>query len=266
MSGLVRPVRPAAMGVVAVLTAMALVVLDAGVVNVALPSIGRALGAGPDRALLVVTAYQAGLIMALLPCGALGESLGHRRVFVWGVTLFTAASALCAAAPSLAFLVAARFVQGLGGAAVMALGVALLRGCVPQDRLGAAIGWNALTVALSSAAAPAIGAAVLSRAGWPWLFAANLPLGAVALVAARALPGGPGGGRPVDRAGMALAAAVFGLPILAVEVWPTQPLVSFALLGPAAVGLSALVQREASKPAPLIPLDLLKGRTFRLAA
>ncbi|HEY9216443.1 MAG TPA: MFS transporter, partial [Phenylobacterium sp.] len=130
-----------AFAVFAVLCAMTLVVLDAGIVNVALPSIGARLQASPAQTLLVVTAYQAGLMMALLPSGALGERFGHRRIFTLGVGVFAAASLLCAVSPSLPWLVCARLLQGLGGAAVMALGVALLRFTVPLGRLGAAIGW-----------------------------------------------------------------------------------------------------------------------------
>ncbi|MCE3289467.1 MAG: hypothetical protein K0R83_1479, partial [Caulobacter sp.] len=171
-----------------VLAAMALVVLDAGIANLALPVIGQALGLSAAHSVLVVTAYQAGLVMALLPAGALGERYGYRRVFVAGVTIFALASAGCAVAPSAPWLVAARLVQGLGGAAVMALGVALLRQAVGGPRLGAAIGWNALTVALASAAAPSLGALLLSVAGWRGLFVLGLPLAAAVLLAARALP------------------------------------------------------------------------------
>ena len=160
MSGLGKPRRTVA--IASVLAAMVLVVLDAAIANVALPTIARSLQVTPAMSVWVITAYQTALLMALLPCAALGESLGYRRVFTVGVALFTGASVLCALSPSLPWLVAARFLQGLGGAAVMALGVALLRVVVPHRRLGTAIGWNALTVALSSAAGPAIGAAVSS--------------------------------------------------------------------------------------------------------
>jgi DHA2 family multidrug resistance protein-like MFS transporter len=167
---------------------MALAVLDGAITNVALPSMARSLQVEPGMAVWIVTSYQTALVMALLPCAALGESIGQRRVFTAGVALFTGASVLCALAPSLAWLVAARFVQGLGAAGVMALGISLVRAAVPPGQLGAAIGWNALVVALSSAAGPAIGSAILSSAPWPWLFAFNLPLGVLVLFASRALP------------------------------------------------------------------------------
>ena len=180
--------------IAAVLAAMTLVVLDAGIANVALPNLARALQATPAEAVLIVTAYQTALVMALLPCAALGERFGNRRVFLSGLALFTASSVLCALSPTLPWLLAARFLQGLGAAAVMALGVALLRHCVPQARLGAAIGWNALTVALASAAAPSLGALILSVGDWPWLWAVNLPIGLAAMIAGRALPPAPGSG------------------------------------------------------------------------
>ncbi|HTN84604.1 MAG TPA: MFS transporter [Sorangium sp.] len=262
-AGLPSPRR--AFAIAAVLSAMSLVVLDAGMANVALPTMARALNATPSLAVLVITAYQTALVMALLPCAALGERLGYWRVFVWGVALFTAASALCALSPSLPWLVAARFVQGLGGAAVMALGVALLRLSVPPEQLGAAIGWNALTVALSSAASPAIGALILAGMGWPWLFLVNLPVGATALLAARALPRVAGTAQRIDGRSVALNGVVFALLVIGAELLPARPLAAGLLLAIAAIALVGLVRREMPKAAPMIPLDLLRGRSFRVS-
>jgi DHA2 family multidrug resistance protein-like MFS transporter len=117
---------------------MALVVIDAAMTNVALPTIAQSLGLTAAKAVLIVTAYQTALLTGLLPCAALGESLGYRRVFIAGLAVFTAASAACAQAPSLPWLVAARFVQGLGGSAVMALGIALMRFVVSSRQFSAA--------------------------------------------------------------------------------------------------------------------------------
>ncbi len=256
--------RPA-LAVFAVLSAMALVVLDAGIANLALPVIGRSLHAAPAQAILIVTAYQAGLMMALLPAGALGERFGCRRVFAAGVALFAAASLACALAPSLPWLIAARLVQGLGGAAIMALGVALLRFSAPSGRLGAAIGWNALTVALSAAAAPSLGAAILSVGGWQALFAVNLPLALAALASTRALPVTPRMASGPGLVSMALNATAFALLILSAELVMRAPLLAAAVLFAGLFALTALVRRERGRPAPLIPLDLLRGRTFRLS-
>jgi MFS family permease len=156
-----RPKPGSTLAIAAVLAAMVLVVLDGAIANIALPTIAQSLDVPSAMSVWVITAYQTALLIALLPCAALGESRGYRRVFAGGVALFTAASVFCSMSPSLPWLVAARFVQGLGGAAVMALGVALLRAVVPDHRLGVAIGWNALAVALASALGPALGAAAL---------------------------------------------------------------------------------------------------------
>lgn len=262
-AGLPQPRRTIA--VAAVLTAMSLVVLDAGMANIALPTMARALQAAPAMTVLVVTAYQTALVMALLPCAALGERLGYRPVFVGGVALFTAASALCALAPSLPWLVAARFVQGLGGAAVMALGVALLRFSVSRTHLGAAIGWNALTVALSSAASPALGALILAGMGWHWLYLVNLPLGAMALLAARALPAPVRTGRRIDAFSVALNGAAFAFLVVGAELLPKAPAAGGVVLAAAALALAALIGREAPKVAPMIPLDLLRDKAFAIS-
>ena len=251
--------------IASVLAAMVLVVLDAAIANVALPTIAASLHVTPAMSVWVITAYQAALLMALLPCAALGESLGYRRVFVAGIALFTGASVLCALSPSLPWLVAARFLQGLGGAGIMALGVALLRTVVPHQRLGAAIGWNALAIALSSAAGPTLGAVILSGSSWPWLFAVNLPLGLLVLLIARALPKTSGTARRMDKLSVVLNTGAFAALIVGAELLPASPALAAVLIAAAAVSFAALVRRETPKEAPLIPLDLLRGASFRIS-
>ena len=260
-AGLLEPRRTVA--VVAVLAAMVLAVLDSAITNVALPTIAQSLQVTPGASVWIVTAYQAALVMGLLPCAALGESLGYRRVFAVGVALFTAASMLCALSPSLSWLVAARFLQGLGAAAIMALGIALLRLVVPQRQLGAAIAWNALAVALTSAAGPTIGAMILSGASWHWLFAVNVPLGAIVLLAARALPQHPGSARKLDWFSVALNVGALASLVVGAEALIDAPALAAVLLAAAALGLAALVRRELRSKTPLIPLDLLRATSFR---
>ncbi len=262
-AGLSQPQR--ALAITAVLAAMTLVVLDAGMANVALPSMTRALATTPAHVVLVITAYQTALVMALLPCAALGERFGNRQVFQVGVAIFVTSSVLCAISPSLPWLVTARFLQGLGGAAVMALGMALLRFSVAPSELGAAIGWNALTVALSSAAAPTLGALIISHLDWPWLFLVNLPIGGMALLASLALPRVLRLATSLDIPSMALNGAAFGLLVVGAEVLPKSPELAVLLFGGAAFALTVLVRREASKASPLVPLDLLGSRSFRLS-
>lgn len=263
LDGLPLPQRCAA--VAAILGAGVLVVLDGAIANIALPSIAQQVGAAPANAVWIVTAYQLAVVMFLLPASAIGESLGYRRVFAGGVALFTAASVMCALAPSLPWLLAARCLQGLGGAAVMPLGLALLRFTYPRRLLGQAIAWNALAVAGASAAGPAVGAAMLSVASWPWLFAVNLPIGALVLVACAGLPNPRGTGRRIDLVSIALNAIMFAAVVLGSDRLPSSPWYGAALLAAAAGSMVLLVRREKTKTAPLIPLDLLRVRSFRLS-
>jgi len=261
--GLPLPRRYAA--VAAILGTIVLVVLDGAIANVALPNIAQQLHAAPADAVWIVTAYQLAVVMFLLPASAIGERLGYRRVFAGGVALFTAASALCALAPSLPWLVAARCLQGLGSAAVMPLGLALLRFTYPRRLLGQAIAWNALAIAAASAAGPAVGAAILSVASWPWLFAVNLPVGVLVLAACAGLPRTEGSARHLDLWSIALNAGLFAAFVLGSDELLSRPLHGGALLGVSAVCLVLLVRRELPKAAPLIPLDLLRAHSFRVS-
>jgi DHA2 family multidrug resistance protein-like MFS transporter len=263
IDGLPLPRRYAA--VAAILGAIVLVVLDGAIANVALPSIARQLQAAPADAVWVVTAYQLAIVMFLLPAAALGERLGLRRVFTGGLALFIAASLLCALSPSLPWLVAARCLQGLGSAAVMPLGLALLRFVYPRRLLGQAIAWNAMTIAAASAAGPTVGAAVLTVASWPWLFALNLPIGALVLAACRGLPRPPATARRLDIASIALNALMFAAFVLGSDRLPSSPGLGAAWLAMSAVSLVLLVRRELPKAAPLVPLDLLRVPSFRVS-
>ncbi|WP_237478704.1 MFS transporter [Lichenibacterium dinghuense] len=261
--GLAMPRR--AVAAVAVLAAIALAVVDTAIANVALPTMAAALGVSPAASVWVVTGYQLAVVVTLLPAAALGESLGYRRVFVAGVALFTAASVLCALSPSLPVLVGARFLQGLGSACVMSLMAAMVRHTYPHRLLGRAIGWTALTVALASAAGPTIGAAILSVARWPWLFAVNLPIGAVVLLFSPALPATRGTGRRLDRWSVALNAGLFAPIVVGVDLAASRPALGLGLVALGIACGAALVRREWPLPAPLIPLDLLRAPSFALS-
>lgn len=249
----------------AVLAAIVLAVLDGAIANVALPTISQKLGVSPAASIWVVTGYQLALVTSLLPCAALGESLGYRKVFTVGVTAFTLASALCAFSPTLDILIVARFAQGLGGAAIMAPIAALLRFTYPKRLLGTGIGWNALVVALASAAGPTIGATILAVATWQWLFAVNIPIGFLVLMASRSLPDKAGTGRKVDIISVALNALTFGPLVVGVDMLTGRTFFGIELLLLSAISLVALVRREAPREAPLIPLDLLRKFPFRIS-
>jgi MFS transporter, DHA2 family, multidrug resistance protein len=250
----------------AVLCAMALVVVDAGMVAVAVPTIGQDFGEAPSQSLLVVTAYQLALLATLLPSAHVADRIGHRRLFLVGILLFAGAALLCSIAPTFPLLVAARFLQGIGGAAVMALGIALLRTVLGPQRLAAAIGWNALVVAICSVVGPAAGVLMLSIGSWRWLFVVALPTAAAALVASRALPAVRAVGRALDLLGIMLYAAAAASLVVAVEAARSAP-VAAVLLGIATLAFASwLLARERRKDAPILPLDLLALRSFRASA
>lgn len=256
---ILRPMENRTIPTLAIFATLVLVVLDGAIANLALPTLTQSFSIAPAEAVQVVMAFQLGVVMALLPAAALGEGFGYRRLFTLGVVLFTLASALCCFAPSFLWLVAARFLQGVGGAAVMALTVALLRVIYPPQRLGRVLGWNAMVIALSAAAGPAIGAAILARFSWQWLFAVNLPVGALVLIGSRGLPKTEGSGRWPDALSVLLNAVMFSAIVIGVDHFSVLPCV----LGLGALVL--LVRRERSKLTPLIPLDLLRLPTFALA-
>jgi DHA2 family multidrug resistance protein-like MFS transporter len=251
------------MAVAAVLSAMAAVVLDASMMTIAVPSLAGSLEIAPAHALRIVTGYQAAVVMGLLPCAALGESFGCRRLFAVGLLLFACGAFGGTLAPSLPWLLATRFVQGVGGAAIMALGIALLRETLPPHRLGHAIGWNALAVALCSAAGPVAGALLLDVAGWRSLFAIGLSLALIALAAARALPASSGTGRQIDLAAGILGASGFGLLVVAAECASARPRFALLIVGTATLCFLLMIRRERGKLAPILPADLLASSGFR---
>ncbi len=255
--------------VATIVLAVGMASLDTSIANTALPTIAADLNASPAASIWVVNAYQLALVMSLLPFASLGEIYGYRRVYVWGVVVFTLASVLCALSWSLPSLTAARVLQGFGASGVMSVNAALIRFIYPAGRLGRGVGLNALVVAVSTAAGPSVAAAILSVASWQWLFAVNGPLGVVALVfALRALPDTPLGSHRFDLISAGLNAACFGLLIFGIgEATHSADTVAVVpvLLGAAVAGW-LLVRRQLAQAAPLLPVDLFRRPMFALSS
>jgi DHA2 family multidrug resistance protein-like MFS transporter len=249
--------------------AIAMASLDSSIANTALPTIAANLNASPASSVWVVNAYQLALVVSLLPFASLGEIFGYRRIYTWGLVVFTLASLACALSWSLPTLTMARIIQGFGASGVMSVNTALIRFIYPSNRLGRGVGVNALVVAVSTAVGPTVAAAILSVASWQWLFAVNGPLGVLAFVLAlRALPDTPRANYTFDAGSAALNAATFGLLIFGIgeAAHGAGHLVTALVLGGALVCGFLLVRRQLGLPAPMLPVDLYRRPMFALSS
>ena len=255
--------------VAAIFTALAMASLDTAIANIALPAIAADLHVSPADVVWVVNVYQIALVATLLPLGALGEIVGHQRIYLGGLVLFTLASLGCACAWSLPSLLTCRVLQGLGASGIMSVNTALVRFVYPSRMLGRGFGHNALVVAIAFTLGPTIASAILAVGHWPWLFAVNIPFGIIAiLIGLKTLPPTPRAVHGFDFLGALLAACCLGLFIIGIgsaahKGWP--PLVIAELIGALVLGW-ILTRRHAEHPAPMLPIDLFRRPVFALSA
>src|SRR5215469_1832432 len=192
--------------IAALFTALAMASLDTAIANVALPTISADQHVSPADVVWVVNVYQIALVATLLPLGALGEIVGHQRIYLCGLLLFTLASLGCALAWSLPSLLIARTLQGLGASGLMSVNTALVRFVYPSRSMGRGFGHNALVVATAFTLGPTIASVILAFGPWPWLFAINIPFGLIALlIGLKTLPATPRATHAFDFLGAALA-------------------------------------------------------------
>lgn len=255
--------------VAAIFTALAMASLDTAIANIALPAISADLHVSPAEAVWVVNVYQIALVATLLPLGALGEIVGHQRIYVCGLLLFTLASVGCAMAWSLPSLLVARTLQGLGASGIMAVNAALVRFVYPSRMAGRGFGHNALVVGVAFTFGPTIASGILALGPWPWLFAVNLPFGIIAmLIGARMLPPTPRTGHAFDFPGALLTACCLGLFIIGIgSAAHGATSITVIIELAAALVLGFLLQRRhADHPAPMLPIDLFRRALFALSA
>ncbi|WP_407159557.1 MFS transporter [Bradyrhizobium sp. STM 3557] len=255
--------------VAAIFTALAMASLDTAIANIALPAISADLHVSPAEAVWVVNVYQIALVATLLPLGALGEIVGHQRIYLGGLLLFTLASVGCALAWSLPSLLVARTLQGLGASGIMAVNAALVRFVYPSRMAGRGFGHNALVVGVAFTFGPTIASGILAFGPWPWLFAVNLPFGVVAmLIGARMLPPTPRTGHSFDFPGALLAATCLGLFITGIGSAAHGATAITVIIELAAALLLGffLQRRHADHPAPMLPIDLFRRALFALSA
>ena len=254
----------------AVLIVLVMTVLDVTVVNVALPVMAREFGISGSLAVWIATIYQLMLTMLILPLSSAGDLFSYRRTFLTGVAIFTAASVMCAAAPSFKALLVARAIQGLGAACVMSVNVALTRLVYPPRYLGRGLALNGMVVACATAAGPTLAGAILSLASWHGLFLINIPFGFAAFwLGYRYLPANPPREkRPRYDWPSALGnILMFGFLFLAMgtynphgSTWRPTLLVAVAL----AVG-ALYIHRQRHQSEPMLPVDLFRIRTYTLS-
>jgi EmrB/QacA subfamily drug resistance transporter len=243
--------------------------LDGTVVNVALPTIQRALGGGLAAQQWVVNGYLLTLGSLILIGGSLGDLYGERRVFALGVSGFGVASLGAALAPSISALVAARAVQGVFGALLVPSSLAVIVNTFPAAERGGAIGsWTAWG-AIFGVLGPLAGGELLAIASWRWIFLINIPLvvGCVSLILFAIPRSAPRevGARRVDYPGAVLCAAGLGGPVFALIEQPRLGWSSPAVFGPLLAGailLCAFTLFEARAREPMLPLKLFRRRNF----
>jgi len=264
--GLPRRERREALTAISVAVAMA--TLDTAVTNTVLPTIAGAVGATGPATIWVVNAYQIAMVGALLPLASLGEIVGQQRVYVAGLTLFTVTSIACGLSWSLASLVAARALQGLGAAAIMSVNTSLIRFVYPAEMLGRGVGLNALVVGVGFTVGPTVASAILSVGSWHWLFLINVPAGSVAIfLSLRSLPRIARAKHPFDSVAAILCAAFFALMVYGM-VRISQGSSWLPVLADWSVALvcgAALVRRQKTHSAPMLATDLFRQPSFALS-
>jgi EmrB/QacA subfamily drug resistance transporter len=247
-------------------TALFMVVLDNLVVSVALPTIHRDLGASIQSLEWTVNAYVLSYAVLLLTGAALGDRYGRKRMFVIGMGIFTAASAMAALAPTTGLLVAARAVQGAGAAVVTPLTLTLLAEAFPAEKRGMAIGvWSGIS-GIAVALGPLVGGAVVQGISWHWIFWINVPIGiAVIPLAARVLSESRGPYGTLDVPGLLLGSIgsfgiVFGLVRAQSLGWGSAAVLT-SLLGGALL-IVGFVLWELRAREPMLPMGFFARRSF----
>lgn len=265
--------RARTLTLVATILGSGIALLDATVVNVALPAIEDDLGGGLAGQQWVVNAYLLTLGSLILIGGSLGDLYGERRIFGLGVGAFGVASVLCALAPTIELLVAARALQGMTSALLTPASLALIVTCYSDEKeRGAAIGTWTAWVGIATVIGPLAGGWILGVGSWRWIFAVNVPfvlvtLGLIWLAVERgAVRSGPK--RRLDLAGAALTSLGLAAPVFALVEQPKRGWTDPVVLGGLAAGavlLALFVLWERRTPDPMLPLGLFRRRNFTIA-
>lgn len=249
--------------------AMLLSSLGTSIANVGLPTLAQAFGASFQQVQWIVLAYLLAITTLIVSVGLLGDLTGRRRLLLAGILLFTVASALCGAAPTLGLLIAARALQGLGAAIMMALTMAFVGATVPKARIGGAMGLLGTMSAIGTALGPSLGGVLIAGLGWRFIFFVNMPLGILTFVLARRHLSAdrpmPTADRPgFDHVGTLLLALTLAAYALAMTIGRGSfGVLNLALLAAAALGAACFVLAQARAASPLIGLALFRDPVLR---
>ncbi|MBY3173574.1 MFS transporter [Rhizobium leguminosarum] len=242
--------------------------LGTSIANVGLPSLAQAFDAAFQDVQWIVLAYLLAITTLIVSVGRLGDITGRRRLLLIGILLFTLASVLCGVAPTLWLMIAARAVQGLGAAIMMALTMAFVGETVPKERTGSAMGLLGTMSAIGTALGPSLGGLLIAGLGWPAIFLVNVPLGVLTFVLAyRHLPADIGrtkaDRKSFDMAGTLLLALTLSAYALAMTIGHGRfGLLNIALLSAAVFGTGLFVFAEARAASPLIQLTVFRNRVL----
>ncbi len=247
--------------------AMLMASLATSIANAALPALAQAFAASFQAVQWIVLAYLLAITCAIVIAGQLGDTIGRRRLLLAGVALFTGSSLLCGLAPTLPLLIAARGLQGLGAAVMMALAITFVGDVVPRERMGRAMGLMGTVSAAGTTLGPSLSGALVATLGWQAIFLINLPLGVLAwLLIRRTLPADAGamaGRREFDGAGAVLLLVTLGAYALAMTLGQGRVALLTGLLAVALIAGAVFVAVEARASHPLIRLALFREPVLR---
>jgi EmrB/QacA subfamily drug resistance transporter len=254
-----------------VATAFFMEQMDSTVLTTALPAIAHTYGADPLRMNLLLTAYLVGLTAFIPASGAAADRFGGRLVFCLAIAVFTASSIACSLAPSLPALIAARFVQGIGGAMMVPVGRLLLLRTVPKSEMIRAMAWVLLPTMLAPIVGPPFGGFLVTYASWQWIFYINVPIGVVGIGMALWLirDAAPAKRPQFDLRGMLLCGVALSFLVVGLELLVHGQVAALPALAIVATGLVsgvAYVRSRGRHPSPVLDFSLLAIPTFRIAA
>ena len=238
--------------------------LDTSIANAGLPTLANAFSASFQQVQWIVLAYLLAITTLIVSVGRLGDIIGRRRLLLAGISLFTVASMLCGAAPTLPLLIAARAAQGLGAAIMLALTVAFVGETVPKERTGSAMGLLGTMSAIGTTLGPSLGGVLIAGFGWRTIFLVNVPLGVLNFVLARRYLPADHQGAKVDRAGFdAVGTLLLALTLAAYALAMTIGhghfgRLNIALLLAAVGGVGLFVLAEARATSPLIRMAMFR--------